>query len=148
MNLATSETDTRQTVRPHRDQLSQCSSDGALNYLFFSDNDLEIDKSKAICNTCDMQESCLDGAIDRAEPFGVWGGQLMRNGIPVARRPRRGRPPKTTVPLDIAPLAASGHPCKSQSSNTSGRFPPARSVGIRVGVKPSVQHGSKSQRIG
>ena len=127
MNLATSETDAPPTVRPHPTQLSQCASDGALNYLFFSNNDIEIDKSKAICKTCDMQEPCLDGAIDRAEPFGVWGGQLMRNGIPVARRPRRGRPPKTTVPLDIAPLAASGHPQRSPSSDTSGRFrPPAR----------------------
>lgn len=110
MHLATSETDAPQTVRPHPAQLSPCAADGTLNYLFFSDNDVEIDESKAICSTCDMQESCLDGAIDRAEPFGVWGGQLMRNGIPVARRPRRGRPPKTTVSLDIAPVAASGQP--------------------------------------
>ncbi len=121
MNLATPETDARQAVRPHLLHLSRCAdSDGALSYLFFSNNDSDIDKSKAICKTCDMQESCLDGAIDRAEPFGVWGGQLIRNGTPVAKRPRRGRPPKTTVPLDIAPLAASGNLYKSQSSNTSG----------------------------
>ncbi len=93
MNLATSEPNARHPDDPHLEALSRCADDhGALSHLFFSDNDVEIAESKGICRTCGVQQSCLDGAIERAEPYGVWGGQLMRDGVPIARRPRRGRP--------------------------------------------------------
>ncbi len=72
-------------------------SHGALSHLFFSNNDTEIAESKAICTTCVMQQSCLDGAIARAEPHGVWGGQLIRHGVPIAMRPRRGRPRTSAI---------------------------------------------------
>jgi WhiB family redox-sensing transcriptional regulator len=111
MNLETSEPDARHTNDRHLENLPRCAdSDGALSPLFFSNNDIQIDESKAICTTCGVQQSCLDGAIERAEPHGVWGGQLIRNGIPVARRPRRGRPPKTTNPPLTGRTAASRQP--------------------------------------
>lgn len=69
--------------------------DGPLIHLFFSNKDEEIARSKAICAACGMQTSCLDGALERAEPDGIWGGQIVHNGVTVARRPRRGRPRKT-----------------------------------------------------
>jgi hypothetical protein len=36
----------------------------------------------------------LEGALERREPCGVWGGQLFVNGAIVAAKRRRGRPPK------------------------------------------------------
>jgi len=46
---------------------------------------------------------CLEGAIARREPWGVWGGQLLLNGKLLDRTRRRGRPPKTPRPEDQLP---------------------------------------------
>ncbi|KOT79184.1 DNA-binding protein, partial [Streptomyces rimosus subsp. rimosus] len=35
---------------------------------------------------------CLAGAKDRREPWGVWGGELLVQGIVVPRTRPRGRP--------------------------------------------------------
>ena len=40
---------------------------------------------------------CLAGALDRQEPWGVWGGQLFIQGVVVARKRPRGRPRKNPV---------------------------------------------------
>lgn len=37
---------------------------------------------------------CLQGAIDRAEPWGVWGGEILQSGQVIARKRVRGRPRK------------------------------------------------------
>lgn len=70
-------------------------SDGAgtLAYLFFSDDDLDVARAKAICRSCTLQASCLDGAVERSEAYGVWGGTLLIDGTPVRFAKRRGRPP-------------------------------------------------------
>src|SRR5690606_36414950 len=44
--------------------------------LFFSDELVDIAKAKRICAQCPVLESCLEGALARKEPLGVWGGQL------------------------------------------------------------------------
>ena len=62
--------------------------------LFFSEQLDDIATAKAICNTCALQESCLDGALARREPWGVWGGQLFFNGKVLAFKRKRGRPRK------------------------------------------------------
>ncbi len=46
---------------------------------------------------------CLEGAIDRREPWGVWGGQLLVNGKILATKRGRGRPPKVARPGDRLP---------------------------------------------
>ena len=81
---------------------------GALLDLFFSEQLDDIATAKAICNTCALQESCLDGALARREPWGVWGGQLFFNGKVLAQKRKRGRPPKNPRPLEVelAELAA------------------------------------------
>ena len=71
--------------------------------LFFSEQLDDIARAKAICNTCPLQESCLDGALDRREPWGVWGGQLFFNGKVLAFKRKRGRPRKDEV---FPPLSA------------------------------------------
>ena len=68
--------------------------------LFFSEQLDDIARAKAICNTCPLQESCLDGALARREPWGVWGGQLFFNGKVLAFKRKRGRPRKDEqIPL-------------------------------------------------
>ena len=65
-----------------------------LGDLFFSEQIPEIRTAKAICAGCALQVPCLDGAIERREPWGVWGGQLFQNGKVLAVKRPRGRPPK------------------------------------------------------
>jgi WhiB family transcriptional regulator, redox-sensing transcriptional regulator len=66
----------------------------SLTELFFSDQIPDIVAAKNICATCPLIEPCLDGAMERREPWGVWGGQLFLNGKILAQKRRRGRPPK------------------------------------------------------
>ena len=61
--------------------------------MFFSDEPHDIARSKAICSRCAVQEQCLEGAIRREEPWGVWGGEIFVDGKVVAVKRRRGRPP-------------------------------------------------------
>jgi len=67
---------------------------GTLAALFFSDELQDIAAAKAVCSTCAVREPCLEGAIARREPWGVWGGQLFFNGRILAFKRKRGRPPK------------------------------------------------------
>jgi WhiB family redox-sensing transcriptional regulator len=74
---------------------------GTLTSLFFSDDLLDIARAKAICSKCSLAEACLAGATERAEPAGVWGGQLFVNGTVVLHKRRRGRPPKHPRPEPV-----------------------------------------------
>ncbi len=71
---------------------------GTLTPLFFSDHVLDIARAKAICAKCAVRESCLDEALEREEPWGVWGGQLLSGGRIVAHKRPGGRPPKRPRP--------------------------------------------------
>lgn len=72
---------------------------GTLTHLFFSDDLVDIARAKAICGRCTLRTSCLDGALDRAEPWGVWGGELVEAGRIVATKRPRGRPPRRPRPV-------------------------------------------------
>jgi len=82
--------------------LARCADDDALveadaasmTDLFFSDEIPAIRAAKAICATCALAEPCLAGAVERREPWGVWGGQLFKDGKILAVKRPRGRPPK------------------------------------------------------
>ena len=85
-------------------QTARCADgNGTLTPLFFSDENIDIARAKAICARCALSTSCLEGALEREEPWGVWGGELIENGrIVVDRRPR-GRPsvlPKPILVID------------------------------------------------
>ena len=67
---------------------------GSLTALFFSDEIPDIIRAKHICATCALIDPCLEGALSRREPWGVWGGQLFLNGRILAQKRKRGRPPK------------------------------------------------------
>lgn len=77
--------------------------DGSLAHLFFSEELGEIAQAKSICAECPVQLACVEGAIQRREPWGVWGGQLFLNGRILATKRRRGRPPKVARPEDQLP---------------------------------------------
>ncbi len=62
--------------------------------LFFAEDPSDVEAAKALCTGCPLRPSCLAGAIDRREPWGVWGGQLFIDGVVVARKRPRGRPRK------------------------------------------------------
>ncbi len=71
---------------------------GTLTHLFFSDEVHLIARAKAICSKCPLSGLCLDSALVRAEPWGVWGGELLLNGRIVTHKRPRGRPPKHPRP--------------------------------------------------
>ena len=62
--------------------------------LFFAERPDDVEAAKALCLPCPWRASCLAGALSRAEPWGVWGGQLLVSGVVVARKRPRGRPRK------------------------------------------------------
>jgi WhiB family transcriptional regulator, redox-sensing transcriptional regulator len=67
---------------------------GTLTHLFFSDDEFDIARAKAICSKCGLASTCLSGALERVESYGVWGGELLVEGVIVAIKRGRGRPPK------------------------------------------------------
>ena len=48
---------------------------------------------------CRARLACLAGALDRAEPWGVWGGELLMYGAIVPHKRPRGRPRKDVVTI-------------------------------------------------
>jgi WhiB family redox-sensing transcriptional regulator len=76
---------------------------GTMTGLFFSEELQDIARAKDICAKCPVIAPCLEGALERREPWGVWGGQLFLNGRILASKRRRGRPPKVARPEDQLP---------------------------------------------
>ena len=62
--------------------------------LWFAEQGAQVEQAKALCRACPLMEGCLAGAIDRAEPWGVWGGQVFVDGVVVPTKRGRGRPRK------------------------------------------------------
>jgi WhiB family redox-sensing transcriptional regulator len=77
---------------------------GRLAGIFFSGDLQDIARAKHICANCPVLVPCLEGAVERSEPWGVWGGQLFLNGRIVAIKRRRGRPRKLPRSEDVLPL--------------------------------------------
>lgn len=81
---------------------ASCATGGAgLAALFFSDELQDIAAAKRLCADCPVLEQCLEGALARREPWGVWGGQLFSNGHILTSKRRRGRPPKVARAEDL-----------------------------------------------
>jgi WhiB family redox-sensing transcriptional regulator len=97
-----------ETVRePDWQDLARCNDGtGSMTELFFSEQLDDIAAAKAFCQECPVKEPCLEGAAERREPWGVWGGELFVNGKIVAQKRKRGRPPKVR-PEAEAPQAQS-----------------------------------------
>ena len=65
--------------------------------LFFAESPQDVEQAKAMCLDCRARLACLAGALERREPWGVWGGELLIRGTIVPRKRPRGRPRKTEV---------------------------------------------------
>ena len=65
--------------------------------LFFAESPEDVETAKAMCRGCRARLACLTGALERREPWGVWGGELLMRGAIVPRKRPRGRPRKTEV---------------------------------------------------
>lgn len=95
-----------------RGPIARCADgNGTMAGLFFSDHVVDIARAKAMCALCPLRFECLAGALDREEPWGVWGGELLSGGrIIVDKRPC-GRPPKHPRPEvvydEMGPVAIS-----------------------------------------
>ncbi|MFL6026747.1 MAG: WhiB family transcriptional regulator [Friedmanniella sp.] len=75
---------------------------------FFAEAPADVEAAKELCRDCPVREACLAGALERREPWGVWGGELFIGGVVVARKRPRGRPRKHPLPEPYAPAAALG----------------------------------------
>ncbi|HWM73337.1 MAG TPA: WhiB family transcriptional regulator [Nocardioides sp.] len=65
--------------------------------LWFAESPSELESAKTLCTDCPVRASCLAGALDRREPWGVWGGELFLQGGVIPRKRPRGRPRKNEV---------------------------------------------------
>ncbi|HEY3736044.1 MAG TPA: WhiB family transcriptional regulator [Jatrophihabitans sp.] len=74
--------------------------------LWFADTPTDLELAKELCAGCPARLACLAGAVDRREPWGVWGGELFERGVIVARKRPRGRPRKDAVADDSGMSAA------------------------------------------
>lgn len=62
--------------------------------LFFAESPADVELAKALCRACPVRAQCLTGALERREPWGVWGGELFCSGSVLPRKRPRGRPRK------------------------------------------------------
>ena len=62
--------------------------------LWFAERAADVVLAQALCGGCALRAACLAGALERREPWGVWGGELFERGQVVARKRRPGRPRK------------------------------------------------------
>jgi WhiB family transcriptional regulator, redox-sensing transcriptional regulator len=65
--------------------------------LFFAESPDDVELAKSLCSDCPLRAQCLTGAVERREPWGVWGGELFLRGEVVPRKRARGRPRKNDV---------------------------------------------------
>jgi len=65
--------------------------------MWFAESPTDVELAKALCQSCPVLTECLAGALERREPWGVWGGQLFQHGVVIPRKRPRGRPRKNEV---------------------------------------------------
>jgi WhiB family redox-sensing transcriptional regulator len=60
--------------------------------LYFSEDEMQVAEAKSLCGGCPVRAQCLEGALSRQEPAGVWGGELFEEGRIIAKKRKAGRP--------------------------------------------------------
>lgn len=60
--------------------------------LFFDTYGPALDLAKQLCADCPIRRECLAAGLDRREPHGVWGGEVLIDGAIVAVKRGPGRP--------------------------------------------------------
>lgn len=58
--------------------------------LWFADTPAGLEVAKTLCVSCPIRRQCLAAALQRAEPWGVWGGEIFDQcSIVSHKRPRK-----------------------------------------------------------
>jgi len=70
--------------------------------LWFAEAPAELERAKQLCTGCPVKAQCLDSALSRQEPWGVWGGEIFDHGTVIPRKRPRGRPSKAALERDRA----------------------------------------------
>ncbi|MEE1619258.1 WhiB family transcriptional regulator [Brachybacterium sp. J144] len=70
--------------------------------LFFSERPADLEQAKMLCADCPLIEDCRRGALEREEPWGVWGGSIFESGRIIAVKRGRGRPRKDRSAVSAA----------------------------------------------
>jgi WhiB family redox-sensing transcriptional regulator len=65
--------------------------------LWFAETPTDLERAKTLCVNCPVQRQCLAAAVERSEPWGVWGGEIFERGSIVSRKRPRGRPRKVAA---------------------------------------------------
>jgi WhiB family transcriptional regulator, redox-sensing transcriptional regulator len=76
--------------------------------LWFAESPAELERAKQLCTDCPIKLACLDRALSRQEPWGVWGGEIFEHGAVIPRKRPRGRPSKAALERDRAERARTG----------------------------------------
>ena len=76
--------------------------------LWFAEKPAELERAKQLCAGCPVRAACLDSALSRQEPWGVWGGEIFDRGAIVPRKRPRGRPSKAALEQDRAERERAG----------------------------------------
>ncbi|MGW0044124.1 WhiB family transcriptional regulator [Rhodococcus sp. NPDC003348] len=95
MSTATVRTITEPTITGPVQRELPCRADNP--DLWFGETPAELETAKSLCAQCPVRARCLSAALDRAEPWGVWGGEILDHGVVIARKRPRGRPRKVAV---------------------------------------------------
>jgi WhiB family redox-sensing transcriptional regulator len=66
---------------------------------------MEVAQAKSLCGGCPVRAQCLEGALSRQEPAGVWGGELFEDGRIIAKKRKAGRPSLKEVAARDAQVA-------------------------------------------
>jgi WhiB family redox-sensing transcriptional regulator len=77
---------------PATDAPLPCGSDNA--DLWFAERPDQLGRAQALCRECPIRRQCLAGALERREPWGVWGGEIFERGRVIPFKRGRGRPAK------------------------------------------------------
>lgn len=92
---------------------------GTPDDLWFAERPADLEQAKALCLECPIQTDCLAGALERREPWGVWGGELFEGGRVIPRKVPRGRPRKDD-PRHVAAAAARAELARLQAEPQAG----------------------------
>ena len=65
--------------------------------LWFAERPADLERAKTLCGDCPIRRQCLRAALDRAEPWVVWGGEIIDAGAVLKRKRPRGRPRKADI---------------------------------------------------
>jgi len=62
--------------------------------LWFAEHPEQLGRAQALCHECPIRRQCLAGALNRREPWGVWGGEIFERGRVIPFKRGGGRPAK------------------------------------------------------